>query len=157
MADLVERRTRGNSGPDEPAIASSFGAPSTEEGDHGAGLIGTIAGVTVFLAFLLFAVQLLVNLYAASAVTSVGFDAVRRVASAPDRGELARIEAEARIRQSLGRAYGDIQLDWDLSDPDVVRLRVRAENPNFLPAGLDGPLPFDAVDRDFTVRVEEFR
>ena len=43
--------------------------------------MGTFAGVLVFLVFLLFAVQLLFNLYATSAVTAAGLDAARVVAA----------------------------------------------------------------------------
>ena len=125
--------------------------------DRGAGLVGTVAGVTVFLAFLLFAVQLLANLYSTSVVTSAAHEAARMVATDPrplgDPAQLAR--AEAHARQLLGR-YGDrAALEWDLSDPEVVGLRVVVDNPRFLFAALDGALGFDTVDRTVRVRVEQ--
>ena len=67
--------------------------------DRGAGLLSTVAGVVVFLVFLLFAVQLLFGLYASSTVNAVANDAAARAASA-DAPPLDVIEAQARA--SLG-------------------------------------------------------
>src|SRR5687768_13185417 len=86
--------------------------------ERGAGLIGTLAGVTVFLALLLFAVQLLFNLYAASAVTAAAYDAARVVAGS-DGGDLGR--AEAHARQVLGRYADRVTFSWSL-DGDTVAL-----------------------------------
>jgi Flp pilus assembly protein TadG len=124
--------------------------------ERGAGLIGTIAGVTVFLAFLTFAVQLLFNLYTATVVTSATYDAARLVADdetqPPDGAELRRAEDQAR--QTLGRVGDDATFTWDLADPDVVRLRVQARSPRFLLPVIDTRLGLDLIDRTVTVRVE---
>lgn len=125
--------------------------------ERGSGLIGTVAGVTVFLAFLFFAVQLLVNLYSASVVTSAAYDAARQVAvlgeHPPSAASLG--EAEARARGLIGARGDDAVLTWDLSDPAVVGLRVEVDNPRFLLGGLAGALGFDTVDRTVHVRLEQ--
>lgn len=130
--------------------------------ERGAGLIGVIGGVTVFLALLLFAVQLLVDLYATSAMTSAAYDAARAVASGTvdhaDRAALLDAEraAEARARSTLGR-YGEaVSFEW-LVDATSVRLHVVAPNPRFVLPVLGGVLGFDSVDRTVTVRVEDLR
>jgi hypothetical protein len=51
--------------------------------DHGTGLLSSVAGVVVFLVFLLFAVQLLFGLYASSTVNAVANDAAVGGAAAP--------------------------------------------------------------------------
>ncbi len=120
-------------------------------------MVSTVAGVTVFLAFLLFAVQLLTNLYATSVVTGAAYDGARRVAEAAGDHAVTRSDAEEHVRSLLGR-YGDrVRFDWDGTDDDVVRLRVTAENPTFLLRSLGGRLPFTEIDRTVVVRVERIR
>jgi len=127
-----------------------------EQPERGSGLIGTVAGITVFLAFLLFAVQLLVNLFSASVVTSAAYDAARRVAVGgehpPSAASLAAVEELAR--GLIGTPGDDAVLTWDLTDPDVVALRVEVVNPRVLLGGLGGALGFDTVDRTVRVRTE---
>ena len=131
--------------------------------DEGSGLISTIAGVLVFLVFLLFAVQLLLNLYATSATTAAAFDGARLVAgNRVDHGdpaavEHARAEAERRVRSELGRFGSRVSFDWSQSDGDMVALRVRAATPRFLLPGFGGATAFDQIDRTVRVRVEEVR
>jgi hypothetical protein len=125
-------------------------------GDAGSGVVGAIAGLTAFLAFMLFAVQLLTNLYATSVVTSATYDGARRAAEAG--GEHAepavRRDVEAHVRDLLG-AYGDeASFDWSGSTDEVVRLRVVIDNPSYLLRSLPADLPFQRVDRAATVRVE---
>jgi Flp pilus assembly protein TadG len=126
----------------------------TEVGERGAGLVSTLAGVTVFLAFLLLAVQVMFNLYATSAVTAAAYDAARVVAGS--NGHTAQAAAEARARQVLGRYAERVRFDWTV-DGEVVRLRVRARNPSFLLPALGGAVGFDEVDRTVRVRVERLR
>lgn len=130
--------------------------------EGGAGLVGTFAGVVVFIVFLLFAVQLLFNLYATSAVTAAGLDAARVVAgqqvdhSSAAAVQAARQRAEAKARSVLGR-YGDrVSFDWSV-DGDLVRLRLRVTNPRLLLGGLDRAIGFDTIDRTVKVRVERYR
>ncbi len=122
--------------------------------ERGVGLVGTLAGVTMFLVLLLFAVHLVLNLYGASTVTAVAFDAAR-IAAGSDGDQRA---AEAHVEQLL-RGYverGALSLDWSASDDEHVRLRVVAEHPtaDLLPFV---ELPFDVTDRTMVVRREAFR
>ena len=123
--------------------------------ERGAGLIGAIAGVTVFLALLTVAVQVVFNLYTASVVTSATYDAARQVAldatQPPTEDELHA--AEQFARDLLGGL--DAEFDWDLSDPEVVRLRVIADSPSFLLAAVEGAVGLDQIDRTVVVRVED--
>jgi hypothetical protein len=124
--------------------------------ERGGGPLSAWFGFVVFLCLLLFAVQAMFNLYATSVVTSVAFDAARRVAAAEDGGTTAVSGAEASAREALGAYGGRVSFDWSL-DGDVVALRVRAENPSFLLPVRAGPVAFGEIDRTVRVRVERFR
>jgi hypothetical protein len=126
-------------------------------GERGAGLVPTVAGVTVVLALLLAAVQLLTGLYARSAVTAVAFDAARVVAGADAGGRADAVAgAEAEARRLLGRYSSRVTFEWSVDD-EVVALRVRARNPRFLLPVLPGGLGVEDVDRTVRVRVERVR
>lgn len=127
-------------------------------GDRGAGMVSTIAGLTAFIALLLFAVQLTVNLYATSAVTDTAYEAARTVAGAASSGNLdaAIARAEQRARTELGDLSERVEFTWTV-DTDVVAVRVRAVNPRFLLPSLGRLAGFDAVDRTVVVRVESVR
>ena len=127
--------------------------------DRGAGLFSASFGVLFFVGFLFFAVQLLFNLYATSVVTSVAYDAARSVAteSAQPATEQDLDAAIARARTQLGGYRDRATFQWDLSDPDVVRLRIRAVNPRMLAPPLDHLVGMDVIDRTVTVRVERRR
>jgi len=133
--------------------------PRAGTGDRGSGMVGTVAGLTVFLAFMLFSVQLLTNLYATSVVTSATHDGARRAAQANgdhlDPG--VRRDTENHVRSLLGTYGNDATFDWSRSDTDVVRLRVQIDNPSFLLRSLPASLPFQQVDRTAEVRVERWR
>ena len=123
--------------------------------ERGGGPLSAWFGFVVFLALLLLAVQVLYNLYATSVVTSVAFDAARRVAAAEGgAGAVGRAEAEAR--QVLGEYGSRVSFEWSV-DGDVVVLRVRSTNPTFLLPAQAGPVAFGHVDRTVRVRVERFR
>jgi Flp pilus assembly protein TadG len=140
------------SGPAPSAAASA-------RHDGGAGLISTIAGVLVFLAFLLFVVQTLFALYTRSMVTDAAHEAVRRTAGArvdhgdPAAVQAARQDAEAEARRLLGRFGDEVELDWGTSTADTVSLTVRAEPPSFLWNALRGPWS-GIVERTVSARVE---
>jgi Flp pilus assembly protein TadG len=124
--------------------------------ERGGGPISTWIGFFVFLGMLLFAVQVLFNLYATSVVTSISYDAARRVAGS-DGGLSPRTDAEAQARQALGR-YGDrVTFDWDASTTEEVVLRIQSDNPSFLLPVMAGPIAFDHIDRTIRIRVERFR
>ena len=130
--------------------------------EHGTGMVSSIVGVTAFLVLLLFATQLVLNLYATSTVTAAAFDGARIVAGARG-GAAAEAEAEAHIRSLLSRyaAAGRLDLRWSYRDtdgepgPDVVALRVDADHPTRLLAVF--PIPYQHVERTITVRMERLR
>lgn len=114
-----------------------------------------MVGVTVFLVLLLFAVQLAMNLYATSAVTSVAFDAARQVAGS---AATSRQDAEAHARAVLDdfeAQGGRLHFDWTASDPDRVVLRIEAVRPTPLLPKVH--FPFQTVKRTVTVRREKPR
>ena len=126
--------------------------------DRGAGLLGSAAGVLVFLAFLLFTVEVLFGLYASSTVTAVANDAAQR-AAADGAPPVGIIEADAR--RNLGRVGDTAVFEWDRADTDgdgdadTVVLRVVARPPRFLPPGLGGVVGPGEVRRTARVRIEE--
>lgn len=124
--------------------------------ERGGGPISTWFGFSVFLVLLLFATQVTFNLYAASVVTAVSYEAARRVA-AGDGGPGPTSRAEAEARQSLGRYAGRVSFDWSGTTGDEVVLRVQASNPNVLLPVVAGRAAFDHLDRTIRVRVERFR
>ncbi len=124
--------------------------------ERGGGPISIWIGFSVFLVMLLFAVQVLFNLYAASVVTAVSYDAARRVASS-DGGPEYVADAEDHARRSLGRYAGRITFDWSASSSEEVVLRVQSDNPSVLLPVVAGPVAFDKLDRTIRIRVERFR
>lgn len=130
--------------------------------EAGTGLIGTTAGVSVFLLLMLVAVQLSVNLFATSTVTAAGYDAARIVASRQvDHGDpsavgAAQARAEATFHDLVGHAATDARLSWHLDGNDV-RFRVQMRPPGILPRSLGIAVGMDDIDRTFVVRIEELR
>jgi hypothetical protein len=120
--------------------------------ERGGGPISIWVGFSVFLVMLLFAAQVLFNLYAASVVTAVSYDAARRVAGS-DGGTSYMAEAEAKARVSLGRYERWVEFDWDGTTDEEVVLRVQADTPSLLPAATG----LDRLDRTIRIRVERFR
>lgn len=117
----------------------------------------------VFLAFLLFAVQLLISLYATSSVTSAAFDGARMVAGArtdhadPASVLDARRLAEARMRTELGTFGTTVHFDWSGSDDREVQVRIQGDAPRFFFPGLQHLAGADRIDRAARVRVEAWR
>ncbi len=130
--------------------------PGSSVDERGGGPISIWFGFSVFLVLLLFATQLMFNLYATSVVTAVSFDAARRVA-AGDGGPTYTAQAEADARRSLGRYANRVTFDWSGTTGDEVVLRVEASNPNVLLPVVAGRAAFDHLDRTIRVRVERFR
>lgn len=129
-------------------------------GDVGASTIGTVAGVAVFLTLLLFAVQVLVGLYATSTVVAASQDAARRVASTrvdhgdPGARASAVRNAENQLRSLLGETGRDARIDWSFEDRSV-RLHIVAEAPAILPSAIRDSTGLRTIDRTITVRIEE--
>jgi Flp pilus assembly protein TadG len=136
---------------------------SQHEGERGAGLFSTAFGFTVFLIFLLFAVQVLFGLYARTTVTAATADLANRIArDAPglDRGGFDAHAASARAR--LG-GYGDrvdfayLLLDADTDGiPDTVAVTATAELPVLLPVRWSGASPH-RFSRTMRSRLEVFQ
>jgi len=134
--------------------------PPRLAGDHGTGLIATFAAVLVFLAFLLFAVQILVDRYATTAMTAAAFDGARMVAGArSDHTDpaAAQVRAEAAMRDELGQFGRAMQIDWTGTDADTIQVRLRGDAPHFLLPGLAHDLGAEHLDRTVRVRVEIWR
>ena len=123
---------------------------------RGAGLVTLTGGLLVFLLLLFFAVQLTINLYARSQVTAAGFDAARRVAGYDNdqRREAAAADADTRLRSMLGSMGNDVRIEWDFSDPDIVRLHLMLTPPSIAPALVRGAVGLDQIDRTIVVRAE---
>lgn len=130
--------------------------------EAGTGMVASVAGATAFLAFLFFAAQLVLNLYATSTVTAAAFDGARIVAGA-DGGPAAEEDAERHVRELLGRyeESGTLELSWAYLDtdgqpgPDVVALTVDADHPTRLLGSMS--LPYQHITRTVRVRMERFR
>jgi hypothetical protein len=133
------------------------GRGSCLTGDRGAGVFSTAFGVAGFVLFLFLAVQLLVNLFFVSSVTSAAHDAAAAAAhrGAPPDGRVLQ-EAEADFRQALGPTGRRATLEWDTVDPDFVELHVRVAYPELAFSGLNFPF-FETLDRTFRVRIEQVR
>lgn len=116
-------------------------------------MVGTLVGFLIFLVLLLLATQVVVRLYAVSALTSAATRAADAVASAPV-PETGVAAAEAEARSELG-SFGarHTTFVWKEVDAQQVVLEVQARSPEFLP-GLPG---WSRIDRTVTVRTERFR
>jgi hypothetical protein len=110
-------------------------------------------GFTIFLVLLLFSVQFLVRLYAASTLTTTANRAAERVAESPDPAA-AVPGAEAAARAGLG-AFGATRTRflWKETDAQQVVLEVTGQSPGFLPL----PNGWRTIERTVTVRTERFR
>ena len=127
--------------------------------DRGTGLIATLVGSLVFLLFLLFAVQVLIGLYARSVVTAAAYDAARAVAGGGAFGDAGGQEAnvaaaEATARSRLGGISSRVAFTWQEVSSDRVVLEMRLVTPEFLPIRL---APLAVIDRTVIVRTERFR
>ena len=130
--------------------------------DEGAALISSVAGLLVFLALMLFAVQTLIALYTRSAVTDAAYQGARVVAGArvdqdsPAAVRSAQADAEGQVRRLLGRFGDRTELDWSGTTDDAVRLTVKARPPGFLWTALRGP-GSALIDRTVVVRRERIQ
>jgi Flp pilus assembly protein TadG len=129
-------------------------------GESGAGLLGSVAGLLVFLALLLFATQTLIALHTRSVVTDAAYEGARAVAGArvdhddPVAVAAAQVAAAQRVRDLLGRLGDRAEIDWTGTTKETVQLRVSATPPTFLWNALRGP-GRAVVDRTVTMRVED--
>ena len=124
-----------------------------EDRETGIGVFGTLFGFLIFMVLLLFAVQVVVRLYATSTLTAVAIRAAQSVAQSPLLGgDVAN--AEAIAKSSLG-SFGSSHTTfvWKEVDSHLVVLELQASSPEFLP-GLPG---WSRISRTVTVRTERFR
>ena len=121
--------------------------------EDGTAVVGTIVGFLIFMLLLLFATQLIVRLYAESALTSAATRAAEAVASEPVPAQ-GIDSAEAAARQQLG-GFGShhVTFTWREVDGQQIVLEVRGTSPEFIP-GLAG---WSRIHRTVTVRTERFR
>ena len=131
-----------------------MGRRDGRRGSAGVGLIDTTVGFLIFLTLLLFSAQLLVRLYASSAIGSAASHAAEEVAYSPDPAAEVPV-AEADARRQLG-SFGNptrTTFAWGPLDGNVVVLKITGRAP--------GLVPFDAgwriVTRTVIVRVERLR
>ncbi len=132
-------------------------------GDRATGVFGSSFAFTVFLVFLLFAVQVLFGLYARTTVTAVASDVAQRAAnegSALDATRLAGYAQEGKDR--LGRYGDDTDFTVSVSDSDgdgvadTVAVRVDADLPILLPVHWSGYSPA-RFTRTARARLEVFQ
>ena len=126
--------------------------PRRLRGEQGSGVVSSLAGVTMFLAFLLLAAHVVLGLYATTIVTDAAAAGARRVAGSSMTGEPdAPSLAETKIREALGALGDDASITWDLG-PDSVSVTVRVPRP-----GLLRGLGAGVIERTVRVRREALR
>jgi hypothetical protein len=124
-------------------------------GTRAAGLLSAVFGLAFFLAFMLFATQISVRLYASATITDDAYRAARIVAGGAvqrqgPNGVAAAVEAQsARLRDRYGALTPEIV--WGPLDGDQIVLSLTVHPNGELIGGLDGLLGFDSIQR--TVRV----
>ena len=129
--------------------------PKRFRGTRAAGLLSAVFGLALFLAFMLFATQISVRLYASATVTDDAYRAARVVAGGSVQrqgpvGVAAAMEAQStRLRDRYGTLTPEIS--WGPLDGDQVVLTLTVHPNGELIGGLDGLLGFDTIQR--TVRV----
>jgi hypothetical protein len=127
-------------------------------GERGTGLIGTIAGTTTFLLLLSVALQLLLQLLAASTVHTAAYEAARSAATADRPLDAATLAAaEDHARSVLGDLGDRATFDWDTTDPDAVQLTISTSAPHFLAPVVSGALGWERIERRAVVRREAAR
>lgn len=115
--------------------------------ERGSGILSMSLGLLVFFALLVFAIQVMYNLYATSVITSLALDAARDVA---ERDGVTPGEAEAEFREHVG---GDVEFDIVVL-ADTVQASVTWETRALFPS-INDSRAFGVLDRTFEVRIEE--
>lgn len=147
---------------DDVAVPAACGR-ATARRQAGAGLFSAAFGLTVFLVFLLFTVQLLFGLHARTAVTAVAADLAQRAANDGAALDAARLRAyEEQGRRRLGRYGDDVEMRFALVDADAdgtddtVAVTVHAALPILLPVRWTGASPTE-FRRTMRARLEVFQ
>ncbi|MFA9432665.1 hypothetical protein [Egicoccus sp. AB-alg2] len=124
-----------------------------DRGESGSSPVTAVFGVAIFLAFVLLATQTLLHLYASSVVSSAAFDVARRGAA---EGGGGCAEVDRRVRARLGDHGAGARVDC-LVDGEQLRVRVLADSPARLLAGLRRDAGVRGIERTATVRIERVR
>lgn len=119
--------------------------------ESGVGLISSVAGLTAFLAFVLFAAQVLVHLFATSYVNAAAFDAARLASGAAGISEGA---ARAHGLQVLGPYASRVSTFAVVVDAHHVTVHVEADSPGLLPRAFGRVVGTSSIDRRVTLRRE---
>ncbi len=119
--------------------------------ERGAGLISSVAGLTVFLAFLLFAAQVLVHLFATSFVNAAAFDAARIASGA---GQVSEAAARAHGMEVLGSFASRVSTFSVSVGAEQVTVHVEAQSPALLPAAFGRAVGSSSINRTVTLRRE---
>lgn len=129
------------------------------EDEAGDSPVTSVAGVMIFLGFLLLAAQTAIHLYAVSTSTSVMFDEARRVAASVSTGTYACPQAETAVRDRLGRWGSGLTVTCvgdDLTS-DQVELRVVGPSPANLVSAFGSATGLATFERTVRVQAERFR
>lgn len=127
----------------EREVMAARRLPQPEEA--GTGIISAVFGVAIFLVFVLFASQVLLNLYTRSVVTSAATRGAEVVAAA-NGGPSAEPLADATVERLLGQDASRATLTWQVTSTEVA-LTVRLTTPTLLPVAFSGPLGLDRITR----------
>lgn len=120
--------------------------------------VTSIAGVAIFLGFLLLAAQTTMHLYGVSTSTALLFDEARRVAA---EGTYTCTQAEGSLTRRLGdwgSRFTVVDCTGD-ADPatDRIRIHVQGPSPANLVAGFGDVTGFDTFTRTVQVTKEAFQ
>ena len=119
--------------------------------EDGAGLVSSVAGVLVFLAFLLFAAQILVHLFASSFVNAAAFDAARLASGSAGVSESAAAEHGLAVLGSYSSRVSVFSVDIGA---EQVNVRVQADSPALRPAAFGRVIGTASIDRRVSLRRE---
>jgi hypothetical protein len=123
-------------------------------GDEGNGPVTAVFGVGVFLAFLLFAVQVMLHLYGTSTVSAAAFDGARLMAAEDG---ISCAAAGSHVRDVLGPYGARVSVTCPVRTAEVVAVQVVGPSPAPLVDGFLSGFDLGAIDRTARVRVETFR
>jgi hypothetical protein len=125
--------------------------PRAEDGN---GPVTAVFGVGVFLAFLLFAVQVMLHLYGTSTVSAAAFDGARLMAAEDG---VSCAAAGSHVRDVLGAYGARVSVSCPVQTADTVAIRVVGPSPAPLVDGFLAGFDLGDIERTARVRVETFR
>lgn len=126
--------------------------------ERGSGLLASVIGVGIVMAFVGLSVNVALGLWTRSTVDAVAYDAARDIATAPD-GVDVRLEADAalrRARRALGPYGSQVTMGIEQLDRERVVLRVTSPGVSLLPRIVDGGPVVGALDRRISLQREQW-